>query len=338
MNMFYHPFLDLEERTENWEDSGQGEKQRPGAIIAAASPPAPAHLSGPTATGKAHVVEKKSCKRARWGARNLIHDFFDDGFPSMRDRFARKRIAAEQKYEYNLGTRTFETPEAAEDGMAWLRALFTELDNQCDPKMALKISLEEDAVPAECARKTLREFLEAELVYWRIQPSARVGRGATTPGKPTIARPCSHLDNYESTEVNFEAEGPLGMDLKPCAAGVLVLSVHPNGLADSAGLRRNDLIVQVNDIDGPCLSRLPAVEAVLKFRARPLRVLIHRPVCSQPSGAQNDADVTVAAAPSPLSIEVAPFACRRQGYEHEEPPTPDPVFGAMAIANNESPA
>lgn len=335
-NMLYHQFLDLEKRAETSEDCRrEEEEQRPGVIIEAGSPPAPVHLKGHAATGKAYALEKKSCKRARWGARNLIHDFFEDGFPSMRDRFARKRIAAEQKYEYNLGTRSFETPEAAEDGMAWLRALFTELDNQCDSKGMLKTSLKEDAVPPECARRTLREFLEAELVHWRIQPSARVGRGATAPGKPTTPHTGNHLDSYESTEVYFEAEGPLGMDLKPCANGVQVLSVQQNGLADSAGIRLNDVIVQVNDLHGPGLSRLPAVEAVLRFRARPLKVLVHRPVCSQPYASHNDADVTVAAAPSLLSIEVPPFAYHRQGYEQEEPPTPDAAVGAAATATRE---
>lgn len=216
---------------------------------------------------------KKRYKRARWGARHLIHESFDDGFPALRDRFARKRIAAEQKYEYNLGTRTFETTEAAEDGMAWLRALFVELDNQCD-----RIKLEESK-PGECevtareACATLRSFLQEELAHWRIQPSARVGRE-----KKKVIR-------EETLNFRVSEEGPLCMDLKPCRDGVRVVDIKLNGLAQSLGLRPDDLITRINDLDGPSLGKLPSAEAIRKFGMRPIDLVVKR--LSEPRTSSN---------------------------------------------------
>ncbi|KAJ8611141.1 hypothetical protein CTAYLR_003553 [Chrysophaeum taylorii] len=219
-------------------------------------------------------AEKKRYKRARWGARNLIHEAFEDGFPAMRDRFARERIAAEQKYEYNLGTRTFETVEAADDGMAWLRALFVELDNQCDKPD--DDDEEEDAVPPDYARATLRECLQEELVHWRIQPSARVGRSNSNTISIT-------LDNHQVPDArdtlsfNFDVEGPLGMDVKPCALGVTVVALHNGGLAEAKGIRTHDVITAINDLKGEDLAALPKAQAMAHFRCRPLRVVLARP-------------------------------------------------------------
>ena len=42
--------------------------------------------------------EEKRVKRARWGARHRIHEFYDDDFPLLGSRFARERDAAELRY------------------------------------------------------------------------------------------------------------------------------------------------------------------------------------------------------------------------------------------------
>ena len=193
-------------------------------------------------------------KRARWGARHLLHDVFEDGYPLLRQRYAKERVAAGQKYEYNLGTRSFDDADDAEDGMAWLRALFVELDGRCDNKNA---------------RENLRRSLDEELPKWRIAPAARQAR--------------------KSKLVTFTAPGSLGMDLKSIDSGVAVVDVARGGPADLAGIKPNDLITKVNDLPGSVLRAKST--AMASFQPRPLHIHVSRTLdddCPSPTLPDND--------------------------------------------------
>ena len=118
------------------------------------------------------------------------------------------------RYEYNLGTRSFENAEDAADAMAWLKALFTEID-----ATALLDATQEAAEVSPVTRRlALREYFEEELVHWRI-----------------------HKQSRQRLSFTFETPGSLGISLKPSALGASVLSVNLGGPADQAGLKANDV-------------------------------------------------------------------------------------------------
>ena len=72
-------------------------------------------------------------KRARWGATHAIHEYFDDGFPALAERFVRQRAtAAQRRYEYNLGSCRFPDPTSADEGLRKLKTLFRQLDAACE--------------------------------------------------------------------------------------------------------------------------------------------------------------------------------------------------------------
>ncbi|KAH8055829.1 hypothetical protein JL721_10143 [Aureococcus anophagefferens] len=83
-------------------------------------------------------------RRARWGSVNLIHAVFEDGFPDLEERYVREKAAADRRYEYNLGSRTFDTEEDGDDGLEHLKKLFRTLD-----RAAGNPATDDDGPPAQ---------------------------------------------------------------------------------------------------------------------------------------------------------------------------------------------
>uniref|UniRef100_A0A7S3NI66 PDZ domain-containing protein n=1 Tax=Aureoumbra lagunensis TaxID=44058 RepID=A0A7S3NI66_9STRA len=237
----------------------------------------------------AEQIEKRKIKRARWGARRLVHEAYVDNFPLLANRFTRERQAAEQKFEYNLGTRAFESIEDADDGMSWLRALFLELD-------AVVHNFEEnDQVTKEEALASIREYLEYELQFWRVQPVRNSPRSNSNSPPPSLSNyqidTTSHKNvspdqpvhqdsetkqndetniqhNKQSIEIHnfyFNEPGPLGMDLKPCELGISVIRIKPASPADISGIKANDVIIGINQFNTDQIRTRPKEESMALF-------------------------------------------------------------------------
>ena len=96
---------------------------------------------------------------------NLIHEAFADGFPELEERFVREKRAADRRYEYNLGSRTFDTEDQGDDGLEHLKNLFRRLDHAVG-----NLRVDDDDLAA------VRRRFTRELRHWGFRKGARKRR------------------------------------------------------------------------------------------------------------------------------------------------------------------
>ncbi|KAK7239266.1 hypothetical protein SO694_00025274 [Aureococcus anophagefferens] len=157
-------------------------------------------------------------RRARWGSVNLIHAVFEDGFPDLEERYVREKAAADRRYEYNLGSRTFDTEEDGDDGLEHLKKLFRTLDRAAG----------NPATDDDDLARARRKFA-AELRLWGFRKGARKRRrDGSLYGDPETMSDCDGPAVRKRPEPGPEHDVPPG---QVGGAGRLVL------LARAAGSR-----------------------------------------------------------------------------------------------------
>lgn len=149
---------------------------------------------------------------------NLIHAVFEDGFPDLEERFVREKAAADRRYEYNLGSRTFDTEEDGDDGLEHLKKLFRTLDRAAG----------NPATDDDDLARARRKFA-AELRLWGFRKGARKRRrDGSLYGDPETMSDCDGPAVRKRPEPGPEHDVPPG---QVGGAGRLVL------LARAAGSR-----------------------------------------------------------------------------------------------------
>ena len=149
---------------------------------------------------------------------NLIHAVFEDGFPDLEERFVREKAAADRRYEYNLGSRTFDTEEDGDDGLEHLKKLFRTLDRAAG----------NPATDDDDLARARRKFA-AELRLWGFRKGARKRRrDGSEYGDPETMSDCDGPAVRKRPEPGPEHDVPPG---QVGGAGRLVL------LARAAGSR-----------------------------------------------------------------------------------------------------
>ena len=177
--------------------------------------PSPRRACSPPPRPRARLTSDPS---PRWGSVNLIHAVFEDGFPDLEERFVREKAAADRRYEYNLGSRTFDTEEDGDDGLEHLKKLFRTLDRAAgNPRI-------DDDDLARARRK-----FAAELRLWGFRKGARKRRrDGSLYGDPETMSDCDGPAVRKRPEPGPERDVPPG---QVGGAGRLVL------LARAAGSR-----------------------------------------------------------------------------------------------------